>query len=142
MIYRRPKDSPIGVTHSDSDEWKQCDLDVIDLYPDADAYSLMLWFGFIDHARSNESAILFEVYRDGESAPERVHLQRWLQVPGAYEHAQHVFMLPDVLATQPLLVYRSIGAPSKLLVKTIVNRSAEVRRDINQGGPYDWQADS
>ena len=129
MISRRPDGSPIGVTHSDSQAWIACDQDVLTVWPDATGYSYIAAYEGWPNWSGPNVVVLWEVFGKGCPIPKDADLMRWGGVTGAFKRAQHVFLLPDVLDVQPLLIYRAIGAPDPQMVRTAVERARLIKED-------------
>lgn len=121
MISRRPKDSPIAVTYSNSNTWKDCDQDVLALWPTATGYSyLLVWPKTVEDM--THLAILFEVFGPDAPPSNSEELDIWVDRPGAVARAQSVFLMPDILDAKPDVLYRIIGAPDPNIVETCVGR--------------------
>lgn len=130
MISRTPSDSSIGVTHSDSKEWLAADADILRLWPDATGYSYITAFEGWPNWNGPSVALLWEVFGPGCPGPDQGEvLREWSKIDGAVKRAQHVFLLPDVLDVQPLLIYRALTVPSKDLVETAVARARHIREE-------------
>lgn len=130
MISRVPTGSLIGVTHSDSDGWLACDEDILSAWPTATGYSLITAYEGWPNWSGPNAALLWEVFGPDCPGPESSEaLRAWTHIDGAVKRAQHVFLLPDVLDVQPLLIYRCIVAPDQDLVQTAVMRAQRIRED-------------
>lgn len=122
MTTRSPKDSPISVTYSNSTTWKNCDEDVLALWPKATGYTyLLVWPDKVEEDMA-QVAILFEVFGPGTPLGNSKELDVWLDRPGAVARAQAVFLMPDVVLEKPDVLYRVIGAPDPNIVTTCVAR--------------------
>lgn len=142
MISQRPSGSMIGVTHSDSEGWQACDRDVLALWPDATGYSLILAFEGWPNWNGPNVALLWEVF--GQDCPgprDADSVLLWVRRDGAFRRAQHVFLLPDVLDCQPLLIYRCLGAPDPALVNTAVRRAQAIAagKRRREDAPFDLE---
>jgi len=119
---RTPPDSPVFVTHSDSLEWLNCDLDVRDLWPEATGYSMALCYRS-SYPVPRDIAVLWDVFGpDTPKTPSDDDLDRWTQTIDRVKRAQFIFRVPEVMEQRPHIVYRAIGAPDPEMVALAVSR--------------------
>lgn len=119
---RKPSDSPIVVTHSESAVWKAIDADVLSLWPQATGYCLLLSWDPGGDASGN-LAVLWDIFGPGTPANGSLDIDPWIDLDGAAKRAQAVFRMKDVLIERPDVVYRALDAPDQGMVRTMVDRA-------------------
>lgn len=130
MISRTPSNSSVAVTHSDSEAWLAADADIMGIWPEATGYTYITAFEGWPNWNGPNVALLWEVFGPDCPGPDEGEaLRAWAQAEGAVKRAQHVFLLPDVLDIQPLLIYRALTVPSSDLVETAVARAQRIREE-------------